>query len=160
MFAEFVFCIFLNCLNFSVLKTLVQFSDVTAMTCALHRLTCEGQRKLRARTCSACVNYWNASPFPSDAIEHVTWHMCIVAKSGLWHAFGLPWKLRASKSQQQTQKFTLAMVASLISLCCKRFRRKQAMEAQKVWCSRSALLVWVRSYSHDKLRYFNHQNQF
>ena len=81
MFAEFVFCMLLNCFNFSFHKTLVQFSDVTAMTCALHRLTCEGQRKLRTRTCAVCVGYWNASPFPSDVIEHVTCiYVCTVAK--------------------------------------------------------------------------------
>ena len=50
-------------LLFSVLKTLVQFDDVTAMTCALSTwaLTCEGQRK--AQKCVyVCVRIAGAPP--------------------------------------------------------------------------------------------------
>ena len=59
-------------------------------------------------------------------------YMCVLLlKSGLWHAFELLWRPCASKPQQQTQNFTLVMVASLLSLLCKRFGRKQEVEAQK-----------------------------
>ena len=53
-------------LLFSVLKTLVQFDDVTAMTCALSTwaLTCEGQRKAQKCVCVrvyVCTHCWSSS---------------------------------------------------------------------------------------------------
>ena len=116
VFAEFVFCMFLKNSNFSVLKTLVQISDVTAMTCAFHRLTCEGQRKLITRACSVC-ELLECFSFSKRCDWTCYMHMCVMLlKGGLWHAFELLWRPCASKPQQQTQNFTFVMVIFLPSV--------------------------------------------